>query len=61
MRAVIEKEIALIMHEIVLYFVVFVRNIYDRRQTVNVQYSCDNNAFLHTHYKFIEPAVSSVA
>ena len=62
MRALIEKETALHMHEIVLYCVVFVSNIHDRRQTVNVQYSsCDNNAFLYTHYKFIEPAVSSVA
>ena len=50
MRAVIEKETALIMHEIVLvilYSVVFVKNIRDLRLTVNVQYSCDNNAFLY--------------
>ena len=47
MRAVIEKETALIMHEIVLHFAVFVRNIHDRRQTVNVQYGCDKNAFLY--------------
>ena len=39
MRAVIEKETAFIMHEIVLYFLVFVRNIHDRRQTVNVLYN----------------------
>ena len=48
MRAVIEKETAL-MHEIVLvilYSAVFVKNIHDHRQTVNVQYSLDN-AFLY--------------
>ena len=39
MRAVIEKETALIMYEIVLVIilVVFVRNIHDYRQTVNAQ------------------------
>ena len=47
MRAVIEKETALIMHEIVLHFVVFVRNIHDRKQTVNVLY---NTVAITTHF-----------
>ena len=63
MRVVIEKETALIMHEIVLYFVVFVRNIHNRRQTVHVQHNTAaiTTHFCITHYKFIEPVVSSVA
>ena len=52
MRAVIEKEKALITHETVLviiaYFVVFIRNIHGHRRTVNVQCSCDNKAYQYT-------------
>ena len=63
MPAVIEKETPIIMHEIVLHFVVSVRNIHDRRRTVNVLYNtvAITTHFCITHYKFIEPVVSSVA
>ena len=56
MRAVIEKKTALIMHEIVLYFVIFVRNIHDRRQTVNVQLvAITTHLCIHTINSFNRP------
>ena len=59
MRSVVEKEVTLNVHEIVLVIVVFVRNIINKLLIYSAV--AITTHFCITHYKFIELAVSSVA